>query len=90
MWVDPRIDFESRDVIHGRTRRHIASQGSGRIVSTAPGRGRFQLSPLNQRRWQNFKKNGRGYWSLWMFGILFLLALFAEFIANDKPIHGAA
>ena len=44
------------------------------------------LSPLNQRRWRNFKKNRRAYWSLWIFGILFGLSLFAEFIANDKPI----
>lgn len=45
-----------------------------------------RLSPLNQRRWQNFKANRRGYWSLWIFAILFGLSLFAEFIANDKPI----
>lgn len=44
------------------------------------------LSPLNQRRWQNFKANRRGYWSLWIFLVLFGLSLFAEFIANDKPI----
>ena len=44
------------------------------------------LSPLNQRRWQNFKANRRGFWSLWIFLILFVLSLFAEFIANDKPI----
>ena len=28
------------------------------------------LSPLNQRRWRNFKANRRAYWSLWIFGIL--------------------
>ncbi|MDZ5700144.1 ABC transporter permease [Chelativorans sp. M5D2P16] len=44
------------------------------------------LSPINQRRWQNFKANGRGYWSLWIFLVLFILSLFAEFLANDKPI----
>ena len=44
------------------------------------------LSPLNQRRWQNFKANRRGYWSLWIFLVLFVLSLFAEFIANDRPI----
>ncbi|MEO1700767.1 MAG: ABC transporter permease [Pseudomonadota bacterium] len=44
------------------------------------------LSPLNQRRWQNFKANRRGYWSLWIFLFLFIASLFAEFIANDKPI----
>jgi microcin C transport system permease protein len=44
------------------------------------------LSPLNQRRWANFKANRRGVWSLWLFGILFVLTLFAEVIANDKPL----
>lgn len=44
------------------------------------------LSPINQRRWQNFKANRRGYWSLWIFLVLFILSIFAEFVANDKPI----
>jgi len=44
------------------------------------------LSPLNQRRWSNFKKNRRGYYSLWIFLILFVLTLFAELLANDRPI----
>ena len=44
------------------------------------------LSPLNQRRWRNFKRNRRALWSLWIFSVLFGLSLFAEFIANDKPI----
>ncbi|MCA0964277.1 ABC transporter permease [Salipiger bermudensis] len=51
-----------------------------------PKPGRFALSPLNQRRWRNFRKNGRAFWSLVIFTILFTLSLFAEFIANDKPI----
>lgn len=45
-----------------------------------------RLSPINRRRWENFKANRRGYWSLWIFIILFVLSLFAEVIANDKPI----
>ena len=44
------------------------------------------LSPLNKRRLSNFKKNRRAVWSLWIFSILFGLSLFAEFLANDKPI----
>lgn len=44
------------------------------------------LSPLNQRRWRNFKANRRGWWSMWIFLFLFITSLFAEFIANDKPI----
>ncbi len=46
----------------------------------------FELSPLNTRRWRNFKANRRGYWSLWIFLVLFVVTLFAEFIANDKPL----
>jgi microcin C transport system permease protein len=45
----------------------------------------LSLSPLNRRRWQNFKANRRGYWSFWIFSILFIVSLFAELIANDRP-----
>ena len=46
----------------------------------------IKLSPLNRRRLNNFKKNRRAVWSFWIFSLLFGLSLFAEFIANDKPI----
>ncbi len=46
---------------------------------------RFAPSPLNRRRWQNFKANRRGYWSFWIFMVLFVVSLFAELIANDRP-----
>ncbi len=55
-------------------------------VAPQPPRGRFALSPLNQRRWRNFKRNRRAFWSLWIFTLFFGLSLFAEFLANDKPI----
>ncbi|SUB06586.1 ABC transporter permease [Pantoea agglomerans] len=44
------------------------------------------ISPLNQQRWQRFRHNRRGYWSLWIFLIIFLLSMGAELIANDKPL----
>jgi len=44
------------------------------------------LSPLTRRRLQNFKANRRGYWSLWIFLMLLLLTLPAEFISNENPI----
>ena len=44
------------------------------------------LSPLNARRWRNFKRNGRALWSLVIFSILFGLSLFAELLANDRPL----
>ncbi|WP_298429852.1 ABC transporter permease [uncultured Jannaschia sp.] len=44
------------------------------------------LSPLNQRRLRNFRKNRRAVWSLAIFTVLFGLSLIAELIANDKPL----
>ena len=44
------------------------------------------MSPLNRRRLAIFKANHRGMVSLVIFCLLFLLSLFAEVIANDKPI----
>ena len=44
------------------------------------------MTPITQRRIAQFKANRRGYYSLWIFMVLFVLSLFAEFIANDKPI----
>lgn len=44
------------------------------------------MSPIGRRRWQNFKANRRGYWSTWVFLALFFVTLFAELIANDKPL----
>lgn len=46
----------------------------------------IKLNPINQRRWAQFKRNRRGWWSLWIFLILFVFALFAEFIANERPL----
>ena len=44
------------------------------------------FSPTAKRRWRNFKSNRRGYWSLWIFLVIFGLSLVSELIANDKPI----
>ena len=46
----------------------------------------MRVTPLNARRIENFKANRRGYWSLWIFIAVFLITLFAEFLANDKPL----
>lgn len=43
------------------------------------------LSPINQRRWHNFRRNRRAWWSLIIFAVLLAVALPAEFVANDKP-----
>ncbi len=46
----------------------------------------LRLSGLNERRWQLFKANRRGYWSLWIFLVLFAFSVFAPLIANDRPV----
>jgi len=44
------------------------------------------MRPVNQRRLAQFRANKRGMVSLIVFGLMFFLSLFAEFLANDKPI----
>ena len=44
------------------------------------------LSPINKRRLDNFMSNKRGWYSFWIFTLLFLISIFANFIANDKPL----
>jgi microcin C transport system permease protein len=72
-------------------RTHLAPPEAiapGQIGSqTTVVRGRFALTPINLRRWQNFKANRRGYWSLWIFLALFIISLLAEFIASDRPYY---
>lgn len=46
----------------------------------------MQLSPLNRRRFALFRANRRGWWSLHIFLVLFVLSLGAEMLANDKPL----
>ena len=46
----------------------------------------IRLSRLNRERWQRFKANKRGFVSLWIFLLFFVLSLFAEVIANDVPL----
>ena len=45
-----------------------------------------RITPITRRRIENFKANRRGFWSLWIFLVLFVVSLFAEFIANDRPL----
>ncbi|WP_339777183.1 ABC transporter permease [uncultured Thalassospira sp.] len=46
----------------------------------------LRFSPLNLRRIENFRANRRGYWSLMIFAVLFVICLLAEGIANDRPM----
>ena len=56
------------------------------VVPLEPTSGILKLSPVNARRLRNFRANRRGFWSLWIFLAIFIVTLFAEFIANDRPI----
>lgn len=47
----------------------------------------LKLSPINQRRFEKFRQNRRGWFSLWFFLALFIASLFADLLANDKPIY---
>lgn len=55
-------------------------------LSSFIARSPLRLSPINERRWHIFRENRRGYWSLLLFLALFVVTLFAEVIANDRPI----
>jgi microcin C transport system permease protein len=63
-----------------------ASVGPRELAPPLPSKGWFNLSPINRRRLENFRHNRRGYWSFWIFSTIFILSLFAELIANDRPI----
>jgi microcin C transport system permease protein len=64
----------------------LAADDQPRIAPELPQKGWIRLTPINQRRLANFRANRRGYWSLWIFLVLFVVTLCAEFIANDRPI----
>jgi microcin C transport system permease protein len=66
--------------------REIVTADGPQLAPVLPRQGLIALSPINRRRWENFKAHRRGYWSFWVFFILFGLSLFAEFIANDRPL----
>jgi microcin C transport system permease protein len=46
----------------------------------------LHISPITRRRLDNFRRNKRGYWSFWIFMVLFTGSMFAELVANDKPL----
>ena len=46
----------------------------------------WRITPVNRRRLERFKAHKLGYRSFQIFMVLFLVTLFAEFIANDRPL----
>lgn len=71
----------------GGSGEQLANRDSGKPAKTPARRfPRISLSPLTRRRLAQFRANKRGFWSLWLFLSLFGISLFAEFIANDRPL----
>lgn len=64
----------------------VAANDAPRLAPALPKQGWIRLTPINQRRLANFRANKRGYWAFWIFLVLFVVTLFAELIANDRPI----
>ena len=63
------------------------ADGAAHVSQPVPHGGIEQrsLSP-GQRAWRRFTRNRRGYISLWIFAIAFVVSLFAEVLSNDRPI----
>ncbi|NNE84546.1 MAG: ABC transporter permease, partial [Alphaproteobacteria bacterium] len=81
--------------IHASTSKAVRSEVATAAVDTAPSPAidtpgprllGWKITPLTARRLTNFRANRRGYWSLWIFIVLFFFTLFADFVANDKPL----
>src|SRR5437879_10850517 len=83
-------ELERKDAVGLVTPARIPGQVLPPAGDTFLGR---RITPLTRRRLDNFRANRRGFWSLWLFLVLFVASLFAEFIANDRPLlmqyHGA-
>jgi microcin C transport system permease protein len=81
------VDPAARAPESGEPAHDLRTTFEEREATVLPtGAGFRTATTLNQRRWRIFKKHRRGYWSLWIFAVLFVLTLFAEFIANDRPL----
>ena len=66
-----------------KSKNHIGPAHERLNVKTFFG---FRTTPITRRRIENFKRNRRGLISLWIFIVIFILTMFAEVIANDKPL----
>lgn len=64
----------------------LPETGGGARMPEPKRRFGITVSALNRRRWRNFRANRRAFWSLIILGVLYGLSIFAEYIANDRPI----
>ncbi|RIL05936.1 MAG: ABC transporter permease [Proteobacteria bacterium] len=63
-----------------------AQEPVSRVASRRRAASPIRLGEVGARRWRNFKKNRRAFWSLWLFAALFFGTLPAELVANDRPL----
>ena len=54
--------------------------------ATPGAQGRAASASPAARAWQRFRRHRRGYISLWIFGVLFGISLFAGVLSNDRPL----
>lgn len=64
----------------------IKARSKRSFIERILGRFGWKLSPVNRRRLERFKLNKRGYTAFKIFSLLFFVTLFAEFVANDRPL----
>src|SRR5262249_47943341 len=77
------LHFHAAWPAHADRRRYPLYRG--RPAHRLRGKG-VTLSPITRRRLAIFRQHRRGYLSFWIFLVLFVASLFAEFIANDRPL----
>lgn len=83
-----------QDNRHGATGQGQPSGPQGVPASMAPALGGATPGPQGgvasaspaARAWQRFRRHRRGYISLWIFGVLFGISLFAGLLSNDRPL----
>ena len=83
-----------QDNRHGATGQGQPGGPQGLPASMAPTLGGATLGPQGgtasaspaARAWQRFRRHRRGYISLWIFGVLFGISLFAGVLSNDRPL----
>ena len=65
----------------------VAASMAPALGGATPGaQGRAASASPAARAWQRFRRHRRGYISLWIFGVLFGISLFAGVLSNDRPL----
>src|SRR5205814_1324584 len=76
-----RAHHAGQALVPRRDPQAVRAHGVAAVALVGP-----RLSPLTRRRLHNFRANRRGYWSLWIFLVMFVASLGADLVANDRPL----